>query len=627
MSSFDANIKAITVPTLSSTATAADIATFNATFVKNIVDTGNSLLSSYIDLKETDFFAIGELPEIWQQWFSSDVPNYQRFNERPDTNRPTISYADIENALDQLNALQVPTEPTLSPVSGDTPNLEVSPPTVVLPDQPDTTLPAPPSGEPTVVDPALPATPTYTLPDVPTFEDLQLPAAPALAVPSFDEVAPAFNLAPPTQQFSYVDPGYASALRDELVVKLLNDLRYGSYGIEPADEAALWYRARDRAASLAKREVQEITRRAAATSFPMPQGALYDALEMAEQKHTNDLAEVNREIALKRADMYVEGRKFTFQQVQQYERMEQDLYNATQERALNYAKAVVEMGILVYRASVDQFNAQMQAYAIRAQVFSERVRAELAKAQIYKTQVEAESVRVDFNRAKIDQYLAQLKAIDTVVDLYKSELQAVTIQMQVQQQKIDVFKAQLQTYSERLRAKEAEYNIYLAATRGELAKVDVYKAQIDAYNATLSGVETQARVRLQSNESLLQQYRTATAAYASKMEALKRLIDGRLEEARLKGIIYTHDIDAYRAIVQSSASAQNALLDWGRLQQNYLVEQNRSAQENVRFKLKQLEDSVNLQSNVNRYGIDFIRAALAGATSGLNSLGVKTEEG
>ena len=119
MSSFDANIQPIEVPTLASTATAAEIATFNATFVKNIVDTGNSLLSSYIDLKETDFFAVGELPEIWQQWFSSDVPNYQRFNERPDTNRPTISYADIENALDQLNALQVPTEPTLSPVSGN----------------------------------------------------------------------------------------------------------------------------------------------------------------------------------------------------------------------------------------------------------------------------------------------------------------------------------------------------------------------------------------------------------------------------------------------------------------------------------------------------------------------------
>lgn len=623
---FEASIVPISVPALPSSASADQLATFNAQMASNIIATGNSLLSSYIDLKETDFYQVGDLPEIWQQWYSQDTANYQRFNERPDTLRPAITFADIDNAINQLAALAPPNAPDIAAISGTTPELDATAPVLNFPAQPDTTLPTAPTGEPNIVEPGLPDAPAFTLPEVPTFDDLQLPSPPALSVPSFDEVAPTFNLAPYTGDFSYVDPGYTSELRDELVQKLLQDLTYGSYGIEVADETRLWARARDRAASVARREIAEVQRRAAATSFPMPQGAFYDAVEQAEQKNTNALSEANSQIFLKRSDMYVEGRKFTFAQVQQYETMAQNLYNAQQERALNYSKAVVEMGIAIYRSSLEQFNAQMQAYAVRAQVFSERVRAELAKASIFKTQVEAESLRVEFDKAKIQQYLAQLQGIQTVVDLYKAQLSATGLLVQVQAQKIGIFKSQLQVYSERLRAKEAEYNIYLASTRGELAKVEVYKSQIDAFNATLSGVETQARVKLQSNEALLQQYRTESANYVQKLETTKRLIDARIEEAKTQTGIYATDIDSYRALTASSSAAQSTLLDWGRLQQSFLVAQNRAAQENVRFRLKQLENSVNLQTNVNQYGIEYLRAGLGAAVSGLNSLGVKTGE-
>jgi len=288
------------------------LATYQGSFISSIVTTGNDLLQSYLDLKETDFFSVGDLPDIWQQWFSSDPANWQRFNERPDTNRPTITYSDLQNAIDALAALAPPDAPTLGTVDSDTPELEATAPTITLPSQPDTTLPTAPTGEPEVVDPVLPTAPTYTLPDLPTFDDLNLPPSPALSIPAYNEVAPSFNVQPYTNEFSYVDPGYTSELRDELVVKLLNDLQNGTYGIEPGDEAGLWSRARDRAASIAKSEITGIMRRASASGFPMPSGAMYEAMREADQKHTNALSEAEREITLRRSELYVEGRKFTF---------------------------------------------------------------------------------------------------------------------------------------------------------------------------------------------------------------------------------------------------------------------------------------------------------------------------
>jgi hypothetical protein len=625
MAIYDATFTPVVPPNLTS-ATADALAQYQGAFINTLWNSASSLLTSYLDQKDTDFFAVGDLPEIWQQWYVSDGELWNRYYERPDTNRPTIDLSGLDTALSELDNILPPSAPSLASVDASTPNLDAQAPTITLPSQPDTTLPTPPTGEPDIIDPNMPTAPAFTLPAVPTFDDLNLPSAPSLSIPAYDEEAPAFNLAPYTGDFDYVDPGYASPLRDELVVKLLADLRNGTYGIEPNDEAGLWSRARDRAAVVARSEIEEVTRRAAMTSFPMPPGALYEAIEKAEQKHTQALSEANREIALRRSELYVEGRKFTFQQVQQYETMAQNLYNAVQERALNYAKALVEMGLAIYANSVQHFNAQLNAYQVKAQVFESRIRAELAKASIYKTQIEAESVRVDFNRAKIEQYLAQIKAIDVVVDLYKSQMAAVALEMQVQGQKIDIFKSRLQAYSEQLRAKEAEYNIYLAATRGELAKVDVYKAQIDAYNATLSGSETQARVKLQSNEALMQEYRAAVLAYQSQLEAAKKLIDARIDKAKTQTDTYRADVDAYRALTVSTDSAQQKLLDWGNLQQRYIIARNKSEADNVRFRLQQLGMSVDLQSSVNRYGSEFMRSAIGAATSGLNALGVKTGE-
>lgn len=628
MAEFTAPITPIVVPSLPSNASADRLATFQSELTRNIVTTGNSMLAAYIATKDADFYSVGDAPVLGPQLTYMDPALFDAAKERPVTaQRDAISFATLDNAIGQLAALQPPEAPTLATPQSDVPELVAVAPAIVLPTAPSADVGAAPGGAPSLETPTTPDAPNVVIPTVPTLEDLRLPEPPSFTVPEWNAVAPQNLLSAPTAVFAYVDPGYVSELHDPLVQKLLNDLQDGTYGIEPAVEDALWMRARDRAAQAGRSAADEAIRRAAGMSFAMPQGSLFELAQQAEDKATDALTEANRDIALKRADLYVEGRKFTIQQVQSYEKIRIDLYSATQERALNYAKAIVDTGIAIYDAGVRNFSAQLQAYQTEAQVFASRVQAELSKAQIFRTQVEAEAQRMAFNRAKIEAYQAQLQGINTTVELYKSRIAAAKLFMDLQGQRLDLFRGQVQAYAERVRAKEAEFGIYKAQIGGQLASIDVFKAQIDAHNAQLAGSEARARIQLQGNESLLQAYRAASQLYTSQLDSAAKQLSARLDEAKTRGSLYSADIDAYRAFTSSAMDSARVHTDLSRYNLDWNKATLASRVQQVGFRLQQLKESVDLQKGVNRDGIEFLRTALGGAVSGLNSLGVRTDEG
>jgi hypothetical protein len=621
MSEFAINFLPITAPTLASLSP-TNLAAYQTAFVSSIVDSANSVLLSSMGDKDTDFFAVGDAPVLEDQLLTVDPQFILNLKSRQGVT--PISFADLSDRIAQLAALSTPATPTLASVSTTVPELDAVAPIIVVPTPPDADVGAAPGSAPDIAEIVLPSSPDIVLPSVPTFDELALPVAPSFDMPSFSASAPQNTIAAPTDEFSYVDPGYASALHDPLVVKLLNDLENGTYGIDSGDEAALWFRARDRAAQQSRLEIEEAARRAAATSFPMPQGAMFHAIEVAEQKAQGVLSEANREIALRRSELYVEGRKFTIQQVKEYEQVRINLYTATQERALNYSKAVVEMGVALFEARVRNFQAQLEAYKIEAQVFETRIRAELGKAELFKAQIEAEKLRADFNRAKLDLFNGQLAAINATVDLYKSRLEAANVIARIQAQRLEVYKTQISAYAERIRAKEAEYGIYNAQVRGQLANLEVYKAQIDAYNARVGGLDTQARIQLQSNEAQIQAFRAASLNYSSQLDALAKQVDARVKEVQVRGTLYSADTDAYRALIEAAAAGAKVQADLNRYNMEWNKAQLDSRVKQVEFRLKQLGMSVDLQKDINAGGIEFLRSALGGAVSGFNALAVNT---
>jgi len=609
------------------TATATGLATYTGQFAATVANAASELLTTIVNLNEsTNFLEDGDLANLTygnaMPPFRPAVPALQDVS----SDSAQLNWAHLRAKIDQLAALAVPDAPDLAAVSADVPDLDATAPTITLPTAPDADVGAAPTSAPSLEEPALPDSPSLMLPAVPSFEDLNLPQPPSFAAPSFDEEAPQFLISAPTNEFDYVDPGYASSLRDPLVAKLLEDLTVGTYGIEAHVEDALWGRARDRAAQQAREEVDGILRSAAGTSFPMPTGALQAALRRARHKYQAALSEANRAISEKRADLYVEGRRFTIQQVQEYERTAIALYNSVQERALNVAKATGDYALAYFQAAVAQFNARLEAYRTAAQVFETRIRAELSKAEVFKAQIEAERLRVNFNMAKVEQYRVQLQGIQTVVDLYKSQLQAATIRMQVQQQKLDVFRTELQIFSERVRAKESEFGMYRAQLAGSLAEVDLYKSQIDAHNARLAGVRTRSQIQLDSNQTLMQEYTAQQQIYEAQLRSFAAQLDALLGEARGKTDTYRGYVEAVRAFAASLENANQTYLETQKLNlagHTTVVESRRAE---AAFNLERMKAQALLTQTVNQGVAGMLMNLLTALGGNLSSLGVTSKE-
>lgn len=241
---------------------------------------------------------------------------------------------------------------------------------------------------------------TSTIGDLPQFNSLvwlgdsaaalQRPARPTMTLGNINDLLDALNQLSlptvPTNTFNYVDPGYSSALRDPMINKLLTDLLNGGYGIDTNDEVALWARARDRVYRQMETNVIDIRRQAAATSAPMPQGAMYAALEKARQEAYGQINDTNREIALKRADLYVQHRQRTFENVLRSEEQSIALYNAIQARTLMAAEIKVRVAIAVFDAGIKHFTAKKEKLTTQIDAQLDSLRATI---QVYAADVQS----------------------------------------------------------------------------------------------------------------------------------------------------------------------------------------------------------------------------------------------
>ncbi len=245
------------------------------------------------------------------------------------------------------------------------------------------------------------------------------PEAPAVSIMAPGDIAlPADDLLAPTNQFTYFEAAYASVLLDPLKAKLLEDLTNGGYGIDVADEAALFQRARDREAEATMTRISAAGRTMAARGFPLPPGELAVTIDRAYQEFQNKASDVSRDIFTNSAARFVENRKFTIEQVKELEQILIGFHNSVQERALNVAKATAEVALAVYNALVLRYRTRLEAAKIASDVQRDKLQAEAERARAV----------VDIFRGQLSAYEANLRrAVDTArmqVDLYSADIAA-----------------------------------------------------------------------------------------------------------------------------------------------------------------------------------------------------------
>lgn len=460
----------------------------------------------------------------------------------------------------------------VAPVLGviDVPATENAPvftavePIINLPLAPDATLPSTPSDAPEFSAPVIPDVPTFSLPDAPTFTPVALPESPFIDMPTFSSELPIVDIVAPSEVFSYVEPTYDSALLDELKSKLMYDLVNGGYGIDDADEERLWERARERELLNAEVAIQEATRAAAARGFSMPPGAVNEVIIAAQQNAVEKNSSVSREIMIKKADLYVQNRQFTIQQARETESMLITMFGYMAERALNAAKANVELGIAIFNARVSRFNLLLEVYKTSANVYADLIRGALAKIEAYKAQVEAARLGADMQRIHADVYKTQIEGVQALMGVYATEVSALKTLADIERLKLDAFRVRVDTYAAQVAAKTAEFGMFESQIKGETAKINVFEASAQAYGMQVNAYKTKAdtaeiRVRAQalSNTSKIEAYRADISRYTAELQRSQ-------QETTAQVAKYDADVRRYSVTADAAIKASQQDIEAGK---------------------------------------------------------------
>lgn len=436
------------------------------------------------------------------------LPTLLTYNDQTSPSSPTLA------SVSTPSAVQVPTFDDVAP-------------SLNMPTAPSSSLPAAPGTAPEFATPAIPDRPSISLPDVPTFAAVAIPSAPALDMPQFTATLPADDLTEPTTTFNFSESDYSSSLLTAVKQKVSDDLANGGYGIDATDELALWERAKVRELNNADAAIEDVAVQAASRGFILPPGAMLAAQQQAEQTAVNNAAQLSREIALKRADMYVQARQFAIQQGASIEQMLIQYVGAKAERALNAAKATVEAGVSLYQMRVEKLRALLGSYATQAQVYETKIRAQLAALETFKAQLEGARLSADVQRIVVDVYRSQVEAANLSINLYRTDMDAARIKAEVETLKLQGFRTSVEAYSSQVQAREAEFKMFTAQIQGELAKVEVYKAAASAYSAKVDGIRTKAqadetivRAQVSANQLLLDKLKAETDLYRTNLDKI-----------------------------------------------------------------------------------------------------------
>lgn len=440
----------------------------------------------------------------------------------------------------------LPSMPTLSAV-----------PSINTPSAPSLAVPGAPNA-PVFTMPVIPAAPSITLPNPPTLQNVVLPTPPVINLPTFSSSLPIEDLVMPTFQFQFAEAPYQDALLDELKRKLLHDLVNGGYGIEPLDEAALWERERERELLGADELLQQAVTQSAAFNFSIPTGAAMAVIQKAQQQALEKISSVNRDIALKRSELYVQNRQFTIQQAKEVEQMLLQYWGSMMERSLNAARAIVELGIAAYNARLARANYMLERVRIEAQIFETQVRAALAQLEVYKGELEGARLAEDVQRLHVEVFRTFIESAQATVELYRTQMGAAQIAAQIEEVKLGAFKATVEAYAANISAKALEVNMYEAAIHAEQSKAVIYQAQTSAFAAECEAIRSQAQAQIAQYTAAIEGARVSIEAYRVQAEhaglQLKASIEAitvqeQIYEGKVRAFVASNELDIKRAEV------------------------------------------------------------------------------
>jgi ribosomal protein L20A (L18A) len=363
-------------------------------------------------------------------------------------------------------------------------------------------------------------------------------------------------------------------------------------------------RAREREAELASQELDTITRDFASRGFLLPPGALFAATEGIRAKTLAGAASLSRDVALKRADLLVQNRQFTIQQVREVEALLVNMHMAAMERVLRAAQISAQFAVEVFRARLDKAKLRLEAIQTQAQTFRDAVAAEAQKVEIYRAQLQAELSKMEIDKNRVELYRAKLSGVEMLANIYRIQVQAAEAAINAERSKVETYRAEIDGYLALVRAKESEFSGYEAQLRGEQTKVQLYGEQV--------------RARTSSAFTSAWTFLASACAVAEKNGVLQKA-----DEAKLRA--FTAKMDALKAKLAAAES-------YAQLGSNEEVQRTRGRLEAARLAVEAAKARVALNLDSDRFRMQAADAAVGvykemvvGALGALNSIASLSE--
>lgn len=472
-------------------------------------------------------------------------------------------------------------------------------PTVITPAVPTTAVATPPP-EYYADDIALPAWVDQELPSAPVFTETTLPAPSVLNIDAVDQSIPALDILVPSNTFSFVETDYSSTLKTAIEALILGDIQNGGYGINASDEQAIWDRARDRESKGSAGAVAQLRRGIASRGFNLPTGMLFAAERQVIQQGETNLSGVNRDIALKRSDLYVQARQFALQQGLSLESALLQYSGAKQERALNAQKLIGDFALQFHEASVGLFKMEMELRRLYRELHSEQLQTAVAKTDEYKQKLAFAGAEDKRNELRMGLYQRMLEAIKLSYDAQRMEDEHFVAEANIARLSLDASKERNNAYATRVKARSDEFDAYRTLIAAEGLKLDSFDKKLATHARKMDVV-------------------------VKKSERKEKLFDAelRLAEAnrdRLSDMLKNYDAELRTAVarVETAAKANQENIEvWKGVMTGEEV--------NVSNKLKHDTEQVSLTLEAFKANVDNLRAVTT-AVNAHNELNAKSAQ-
>jgi len=264
-------------------------------------------------------------------------------------------------------------------------------------------------------------------PDEPTINQISVDIA------TFTEDSPVMvpltytDLTPPALNYDWQSAEYDESLQSPLKAKIIDGILNGGTGLLPEVEQAIYDREKARLDVEAQNNELLALNDMASRGSRLPQGALIARLDAARHKNGLLLADVNRDVMVKSADLAYQYGTFVVEKGIVLEGQLIDLYNGNENRRLDASKFTITNLVEEFKIRVEGGNARLQAdVEMNKQliaVFTAKV--ERFKAQLQASETEAE-VQSKIETLKLGFFDGQIKKFNSIVsaitEAYKSEV-------------------------------------------------------------------------------------------------------------------------------------------------------------------------------------------------------------